>query len=104
MPAGRASTPLASRMMRRLRAAFDGAAGCIVIASELMVWSRVSGMARRGHGGEQFAHPLDLDALVGVHVGGVAERIGLLGGAGARKERLHHRECALVVLDHELQE
>ncbi len=55
------------------------------------------------HRGQQLLHPVDLDALVGVDVGGEDVGLGLL--ASARGEELvHHLQGAHVVADHELGE
>ena len=53
---------------------------------------------------EEGTHARNLGALVGVHVGGEAEQLRLLGGAGAAEERRDHRERALVVANHVLEE
>src|SRR5438094_291864 len=54
--------------------------------------------------GEHFVHALDLDGLIGVHVGGKLEDQVVLSGAGCAEELLDHGERTLMVLDHVLEE
>ncbi len=52
-------------------------------------------------GGEEEAHPGDLDHLIGVDVGGEAEDLLILSGTIAGKEVPDHGDRSLMVLDHE---
>lgn len=53
---------------------------------------------------EHLPHALDLDDLIGLHVGGEAENLSLLAAAFRCEEVVHHLHGPLMMVDHEFQE
>ena len=94
------TSPMASERRRRGTAVRFGRR---VVDAEAMCDSsrETRGLRQRS---EHLGHPLDLDGLIGVHVGGKLEEEIILGGPGRTEELLDHGERALMMLDHVLEE